>query len=163
MMEDLKELQSWLIVSRGGEKRIVHQKPTRWRPETGAPQAHETQWDETVYLMRAELVPPEEIDGPMVKALDAAPEEWEQTIEKGFSMGCLVREPRCTIPGCSPGPCEHMGMARWIAQEIFRRVDRMVPRNSYGPGAPLKKACMGSDVHLEVAGHVITIEVKEKP
>jgi hypothetical protein len=124
-----KVLQTWLIVSPTSGKRLVHQRPTRWDANTGVPpEEHEVQWDETVYLMKAEIVSPEEIDGPMVKVNDEALEEWEQPV---------------------PMP---MTPTRWMAQEIFRRIQRIVPRNVYGPGAPMKSSCIGSTVNLEIDG-----------
>ncbi len=127
--ELVHELRTWMIVSKAAGKRLVHQKPTWWDADTGVlPEPHEVQWDETVYLMKAELVTPEEIDGPMVKVNDEAPEEWEK-----------------------PEPMP-MSISRWVAQEIFRRIQRIVPRGAYGPGAGMKSGCTGSAVNFEIAG-----------
>lgn len=131
MGTDISKVQrSWLIVSKTGDKRFVDEQPTRWDAGKGEePLPHEVQWDETVYLMIAELVSPEQIDGPMVKVNDEALEEWESAV--------------------MPMP---MSLTRWMAQEIFRRIQRIVPRGAYGPGAPMKSSCTGSSINMEIAG-----------
>jgi hypothetical protein len=126
-----KSLTSWVIADRSGHRRIVDKRPTRWDASTGEkPLIHEVQWDESVYLMVATIMSPEEIDGPMVKVNDEAPEQWEKA-------------PQLVSP---------ITMPRWIAQEIFRRIQRIVPRSSYGPGRGMKSSCTGSSVNLEIPG-----------
>lgn len=137
-----KVLQTWMIVSPVKGKRIVNVRPTRWDATKGViPEDHEVQWDETVYEMKAELMTPEQIDGLMVKVNDEEPEGWE-------------KEPPNPLP---------MTLSRWMAQEIFRRIQRIVPRNTYGPRNGMKSSCIGSAVHLELGSHgAFTITVKQE-
>ena len=156
-----KMLHTWMIVDKYGTKRFVHEQPVRWDVNTGRePFAHEVQWDETVYSMNARILSPEEIDGPMVKVNDEAPEEWEKRPDECGICGHIARDHSELCSHMRHGP--PMTMTRWIAQEIFRRIQRIVPRSSYGPGRSIKSSCTGSDVSFEINGvGAYRITVKE--
>jgi hypothetical protein len=127
----VKSQHSWMIIDKMGGKRVTNQRPTRWDADKGVePKPHEVQWDETAYSMTASIMSPEEIDGPMVKVNDEPLESWEELT--------------------APHPLD---VKRWMAQEIFRRIQRIVPRGSYGPSTPMKSSCIGHTVNIELGQH----------
>jgi len=125
-----KSQHSWLIIDKIGGKRVTDRRPTRWDASKGIePKVYEVQWDETAYSMTASIMSPEEIDGPMVKVNEEAPEAWEHPQKKPVDV------------------------SRWMAQEIFRRIQRIVPRNTYGPEMPMKSSCIAHTVNIELGQH----------
>jgi hypothetical protein len=135
---ETKVLRSWLIHnSQTGARRIVHEKPTRWRPEVGrTPHPHEVQWDEAVYRMHLELIAPEVIDGEMDAVLNEDPPIWDKR------------------------PETEMTPETFMAQEIFRRASRIVPPKSYGVHGGLGIQCRDNEVHISLPIGRYCISVK---